>query len=102
MSRKLLFSVSIHDCEVQTYRGSGPGGQHRNKVETGVRIIHHPSGAVAQACEGKSQIMNKRAAWKKLANDPKFRAWLRVEVSMRPANLLIEYIDAEGNWTKEE
>lgn len=36
----LLFSVTIKDCEVQTFRSGGKGGQNVNKVESGVRIIH--------------------------------------------------------------
>lgn len=51
MSRSLLFSVTIKDCEVQTFRAGGCGGQNQKKRDTGVRIIHHPSGARGESRE---------------------------------------------------
>ena len=36
-------------CKMETYRASGPGGQHRNKVDSAVRVIHKPTGTVASA-----------------------------------------------------
>lgn len=49
----------------QTYRGSGPGGQHRNTSDTAVRLIH-PSGLVVTASEDRSQWQNRRMAWQRL------------------------------------
>lgn len=51
---------------IQSYRASGPGGQHRNKVETAIRIIHKSSGIIVTASDGKSQAQNKKKAWQKL------------------------------------
>lgn len=115
MERKLLFSVTIKDCRVETMRGSGPGGQHRNKTESGVRITHSPSGAVGQATEHKSQLMNKREAFKRMAETLAMKAWCRaeaarlqgrpsidelVEKSMAEENIRTEVKDAEGRWTQ--
>lgn len=58
--------VDEKDVTTQTYRASGPGGQHRNKVETAVRLIHRPSGMVVTASDGKSQHQNRKKAWIKL------------------------------------
>ncbi|MDF1697211.1 MAG: peptide chain release factor H [Saprospiraceae bacterium] len=60
--------INIHPSEVefQTFRASGPGGQHRNKVETAVRLIHRKSGISVTATDGKSQAQNKKKAWAKL------------------------------------
>jgi len=56
------------DVAVQSYRASGPGGQHRNKVETAIRLIHKPSGIIVTASDGKSQAQNKKKAWQKLTD----------------------------------
>ena len=49
-------------CEVQRTRGSGPGGQNRNKVETAIRLVDRPTGTEAWASERRSQEQNKAAA----------------------------------------
>lgn len=52
----------LAECEVTRLRRGGPGGQHRNKVETAVRIEHKPSGTIAEANETRSQERNRREA----------------------------------------
>jgi hypothetical protein len=49
-------------CEIQFVRRSGPGGQHRNKVSTGVVLVHRPTGTKAEASERRSQADNRKAA----------------------------------------
>jgi len=53
-------------CTVETCRGSGPGGQHRNKRDSAVRLTHRPTGVVATASERRSQHENRRRAVKRL------------------------------------
>lgn len=106
-----LFSVTIKDCEIQTFRSGGKGGQNQNKTESGVRIIHHPSGARGESREFRSQLENKRAAFRRMGKSVEFQKWARsmaarlrgekslderVEEAMAPQNLLIEKQTQEG------
>lgn len=50
------------DLRIDFFRGSGPGGQHRNTSETGVRITHLPSGVVVTATESRSRHQNLQTA----------------------------------------
>lgn len=53
-------------CEVRFVRVGGPGGQHRNKAETGVQLIHPPTGIVASATERRSQSQNRAVALERM------------------------------------
>jgi len=56
------------DCDFEFTRAGGPGGQHRNKVETAVRVTHRPSGVVVVAADQRSQARNRRTALERLAD----------------------------------
>lgn len=80
------------DCRIRFSRGSGPGGQHRNKVETLVTIEHLPTGLVAHAGELRSQNENRKVAMQRL------RCALAVGVRMplerscvQPSTVWLEY-----------
>jgi hypothetical protein len=56
----------LAQCEVDTYRASGPGGQKRNKTSSAVRLRHPPTGLIVIAEESRSQHENKAKALKRL------------------------------------
>src|SRR5258708_12528658 len=55
------------DSDLEFFIASGPGGQHRNKVETGVRLTHRPSGISVTATERRSQHANREVAFERMA-----------------------------------
>ena len=56
----------LKESDVSFYRASGPGGQHRNKTETAVRIVHRPTGTTAVAADERSQSRNRALALERL------------------------------------
>lgn len=83
MAKRLLFSVTQNDCRWDYARGSGKGGQKRNKTETAVRCTHLESGAVGQSDDTRSQHQNKRIAFRRMAESNKFKSWHKIETARR-------------------
>jgi len=76
----------LRECDVETYRSSGPGGQKKNKTESSVRIRHRPSGLVRIATESRSQARNRRLALERLEQALAARARRRTpRVATRPS-----------------
>jgi len=105
MTRRLVFTVTRDQFDVETFRVGGNGGQNRDKRDTGVRIRHRASGAVGTAREHRTQGQNRKAAFLRLTKTAAWRTWLARELQrrsggpapeeivddwMRPENLKVE------------
>ncbi|MBQ8425278.1 MAG: PCRF domain-containing protein [Clostridia bacterium] len=60
------FKLSTDDVEIETLKSDGAGGQHINKTESGIRLIHKPTGIVVVCKDERSQVMNKKRAFENL------------------------------------
>lgn len=76
--RELLLSVGAKDCRWDYFRGSGAGGQKKNKTASAVRCTHIASGAVGQASDTRSQPQNRKLAFGRMARSRVFQKWLKV------------------------
>jgi protein subunit release factor B len=54
------------EVRIETFRASGPGGQHLHKTESAVRLIHPPSGVSVTASDTRSQARNREIAFERL------------------------------------
>jgi len=79
--RKKLFSVTRKDCRWDYYKGSGGGGQKKNKTENCCRCTHKASKAVGKSEEGRSKEHNRRMAFKRMAGTKVFKRWVTIEYS---------------------
>lgn len=83
MKKHLLFSVTMKDLEMQTFSVGGHGGGGKDTSNSGVRLIHKPSGAVGEGRDNRSNTLNRRDAFVRLANSNKFKDWHRIECAKR-------------------
>jgi len=116
MSREKLFSVTASDCEFTPYKGSGAGGQKKNKTESAMRCVHPPSGAVGECEDHREQPQNKKESFKRMVKSEKFQTWLRIEIARQTGRLAeinaeieremkrvkVEVKDENGRWVQEE
>ena len=65
-TRLLTDDALLAQCRLDRFRGSGPGGQKRNKTSTGVRLVHLPTGLAATATEDRSLRVNQIHARRRL------------------------------------
>ena len=117
MEKKLFFSLSkAHgDFVITPYRGSGKGGQKRNKTFSGCRVTHPATGLFVECEEERHFEVNKRRAFERLCNKPEFVKWLNLEIARREGklrgieerverelqNIRVDVKDAMGRWVPE-
>ena len=82
--------VTKKDLKITFFKGSGAGGQHRNKNSTACRIVHIPTGLAAESQEYKSQKQNIKAAFDRLAS--KLIPLMKKEVQSQLNNTEVEVV----------
>jgi peptide chain release factor 2 len=75
----------LAECRVETFRSGGPGGQHQNVTESGVRLVHLPTGVRATARDERSQHRNRSLALRRLRE--KLEELARVEKPRVPTRV---------------
>lgn len=111
--KQLLFSVTANDCDWSYTRGTGNGGQKKNKTSSAVHCSHRPSGAHGYSEASRSQLDNRRDAFRKMTESAEFQRWLNIE-TMRRNGMMAEIerrveedlrkvkteIRIDGRWTE--
>lgn len=87
MAKELLFSVTAADCDWSYTRGTGKGGQKKNKTSSAVHCTHRPSGAHGYSEATRSQLDNRRDAFRKMAESKEFKTWHKLETAKRLGQL---------------
>jgi hypothetical protein len=84
----------LAQCQVDTYRASGPGGQKRNKTSSAVRLRHPPSGLLVIAEESRSQHENKARALRRLRQ----ALYLKLREPLAAEDLAAERLAARADY----
>lgn len=89
-------SALLRQCDVDTYRASGPGGQKRNKTDSAVRLRHSPSGLSVIAEESRSQHENKARAIGRLRASISLHIREPYDAAQPPPTIIGRCLDSEG------
>lgn len=98
--RKLIKSLTKNDFIWKTYRGTGKGGQKKNKTSNAVMCKHEASGAIGKCEDFREQSRNKKEAFKRMADSAEFKTWMNLEIDNYLGKVKYEEIDEKGNWTE--
>lgn len=96
-----LFSITASDCEWEYFRGSGDGGQKKQKTSSACRCRHVPSGAVGEAQDSRMQSQNRKTAFERMTKSKEFQIWLQLEIDQRLGKVKTEVYDSRTGWTEE-
>lgn len=83
MTKEKILSLTAKDFEWSYTRGTGKGGQKKNKTSSAVYCIHNPSKSQGYSEASRSQSDNKADAFKKCVNSSSFQNWLKIETARK-------------------
>jgi hypothetical protein len=98
--RTKWFSITKDDCRWIAKRGSGNGGQKKQKTSSAIQCFHDPSGAMGESEDARDQILNRRTAFKRMVESPEFQSWLKLKIDAGLGKVEIEEADEAGNTVK--
>lgn len=90
MKKERMFSVTSKDVEWKMKRGSGKGGQARNKTSNAVQCYHAPSGASGEAEDEREMPINRKKAFERMIATPEFQSWLKLKIDAGLGKVEIE------------
>ncbi len=95
-----MFSVTKDDCRFIAKRGSGNGGQAKQKTSSAIQCFHDPSGAMGESEDSRNQVLNKREAFKRMIETKEFKSWLKLKIEAGLGHVEIEENTDQGNRVK--
>lgn len=98
--KELLFSLTEKDFKFIAKRGSGKGGQKKNKTSSAIQCFHEPSGSIGEAEDFREQSKNKQLAFKRCTDTLEFKTWLQLKIDAATGQVEIEEIDETGKIVK--
>lgn len=116
MTRESILTVTAKDCDWSYTKGTGKGGQARNKTSSAVHCTHRASGAHGYSEESRSQAANRKLAFVRMAESKAFELWQKQEVSRITGqgaeverrveyelahHIRVDVVDTNGRWVVE-
>jgi protein subunit release factor B len=94
--KQRLFKMTADDFVFKPTRGTGAGGQKKNKTYSAIQCFHPPSGAMGYAEDSRDQSKNRGLAFKRCYDTKEFQAWFRMKKDAANGNIDITEIDEDG------
>lgn len=89
MAKELVFSVTAADCDWSYTRGTGNGGQKKNKTNSAVHCTHRASKAHGYAEDSRSQHENRRSAFVRMCKTKEFEQWRKLEFMRKTGQMAV-------------
>ena len=99
--KRKWFSLTAKDFDWSVYKGTGKGGQKRNKTSSAVMCKHPPSGAIGKCEDYREQKQNRKIAFKRCVESAEFQSWINLEIDIGLGRVKCESFH-DGFWKEEK